>query len=65
MAVAVVDAMAPVTSEFARDGAAMPTDLAGDLGLIEVLLLQVRDYIPLVGGKLLILHHDLTLLGGR
>ena len=43
----------------------MSTGLAGDLGLIEALLLQVRDYIPLVGGKLLILLHDLSLLAGR
>ena len=35
------------------------------MGWIESLLLQERNYIPLVGGELLILHHDLSLLGGR
>ena len=65
ISIAVVIAPAGVTGVLPRDGAAVPAHLAGNLGLIESLLLQVRDYIPLVGGKLLILHHDLSLLAGR
>jgi len=64
MAIVVIDAVARVASVFTRDGATMATYLSCDLGLIKTLLLQVRNYIPLIGGKLLILLHDSDLLGG-
>ena len=65
ISITIIDTRACVTGELPRDGTAMSTDLVCNLGLIKALLLQVRDYIPLVGGKLLILHHDLSLLVGR
>ena len=64
MPIVVIDAVAGVARVFTRDGAAMAAYLSCDLGLIKALLLQVRDYIPLIGGELLILLHDSDLLGG-
>ncbi len=64
MSIVVIDAVARVASVLTRDSATMATYLSSDLGLIKTLLLQVRDYIPLIGGKLLILLHDSDLLAG-
>ncbi len=64
MSIVVIDAVARVASVLTRDSATMATYLSSDLGLIKTLLLQVRDYIPLIGGELLILLHDSDLLAG-
>jgi hypothetical protein len=63
--IATINAAAAVTSELTRDSAAVPPYLPCNLGQIKALLYQVRNEYPLLEGRLLILHHDLSLLAGR
>ena len=63
--VATIGNPASVALVLSANGAAVAPQLPSNLGLIESLLSKVRNYIPLTGGKLLILHHDLSLLAGR
>lgn len=52
----VVPPAGAVSLEFSRDRAAMPPERTGDLGLVESLLSQHSEHIPLFGGDLAIGH---------
>ena len=57
--------MVPIADGFAGNGATVTTQLSRDLGGIKPLLQIVGNEYSLFEGKLLILHHDLSLLPGR
>jgi len=53
-----------VAFQLAADGAAVPAELASDLGLVETLRSQGRKNISLLGGDLVIGHRRSPCLGG-
>jgi hypothetical protein len=55
---------ATVAAEFAADGWAVAAEGAGDPGLIEALLSESGEHIPLLGGELAIRHGEYPLRRG-
>lgn len=60
----IVSRASTIALELATDGAAMSLQILGDLRLIQTLLAQRRNHIPLLRGELAITHDDSPCLAG-